>query len=517
MKKGITVVGLGPGSAGHLSLETMAVLQSGSRVILRTAVHPSVKELEQAGVKFTSCDAVYENEASFEDVYQKIVTAVLQAAGEQEVVYAVPGSPLVAERTVVMLREQAAAAGVPLKILPAMSFLDLAYVNLAVDPIAGLRIVDAHDFEALASAGQYPLMITQVYSQLVASDVKINLMEVLDDEAQLYFLRNLGLPDEECRPIKLYELDRQMQIDHLTSVFIPAQEQTVFEHVNTLVEEKDFSCEDEEDLCYGYDDDDRLYDADIMPLVYVMQRLREPGGCPWDREQTHSSIRYNLVEEVYELLEAIDNNDVDGMQEELGDVLMQVVFHAHMASEAKLFYLQDVIDGVTEKLVHRHPHVFGTTKVADSGEVLKNWEAIKQEEKKERTHVLDGISPGLPSLLRAYKLHSKASKVGFDWPDTEGVWEKVMEELQELQEAVAGGSQKEMEHELGDLLFILAGYARHIGLEPETALTAANNRFMKRFAYVEKKVRSSKKKWEDFSLAELDAFWLLAKNFEKNN
>lgn len=515
MKKGITVVGLGPGSAGHLSLETMAVLQSGSRVILRTAVHPSVKELEQAGVKFTSCDAVYEKEASFEDVYQKIVTAVLQAAGEQEVVYAVPGSPLVAERTVVMLREQAVAAGVPLKILPAMSFLDLAYVNLAVDPIAGLRIVDAHDFEALASAGQYPLMITQVYSQLVASDVKINLMEVLDDEAQLYFLRNLGLPDEECRPIKLYELDRQPQINHLTSVFIPAQEQTVVQHVNVLREEKELCFDDDDD--FYCDSDEFRYDADLLPLTEVMSKLRAPGGCPWDREQTHSSIRRNMIEEVYEFLEAVDNHDCEGMEEELGDILMQVVFHAHMAQDANLFSLQDVIDGVAAKLTRRHPHVFGSRKVSGSDEVIKNWEAIKLEEKKDRTHVLDGISPGLPALMRAYKLHSKASKVGFDWPDTEGVWEKVMEELQELQEAVAGGSQKEMEHELGDLLFILAGYARHIGLEPETALTAANNRFIKRFAYVEKKVRSSKKKWEDFSLAELDAFWLLAKDFEKNN
>ena len=248
MEKGITVVGLGPGSAGHLSLETMAVLKSGGKVILRTAVHPTVKELERSGIKFTSCDAVYEQEASFEDVYQKIVASILQDAKEQEVVYAVPGSPLVAERTVVLLREQAAAAGVPLKILPAMSFLDLAYVDLGIDPIAGLRIVDAHDFDALADAGKYPLMITQVYSQLVASDVKINLMEVLADEAQLYFLRNLGLPDEECLPLKLYELDRQPHIDHLTSVFIPAQEQTVVQHVNALQEEKTLCFDDDDDF-----------------------------------------------------------------------------------------------------------------------------------------------------------------------------------------------------------------------------------------------------------------------------
>lgn len=515
MKTGITVVGLGPGSAGHLSVETLDVLKNGEKVILRTAVHPSVSELERAGIEFTACDDFYETGASFDEVYHKVVALVLQEAAAKAIVYAVPGSPLVAERTVMMLREQAKAAGIPLQILPSMSFLDLAYVKLGIDPIAGLRIVDAHDFEALTDAGKYPLMITQVYSQLVASDVKLNLMEVLGDEAQLYFLRNLGLPDEECQPIKLYELDRQPQIDHLTSVFIPAQEQTVFEAVNKLASEPPSFEFDEDD--YYDDEDDCLYETDIMPLVDVMKKLRDPGGCPWDREQTHSSIRHNLVEEVYELLEAIDNHDVAGMQEELGDVLMQVVFHAQMAGEAKWFYLQDVVDEVTEKLIRRHPHVFGSVKADDSDTVLKNWDAIKLEEKKERTHALDGVSPGLPALMRAYKLHGKAAKVGFDWPDNTGVWEKVQEELQELEEAVAGGRLKEIEHELGDLLFILAGYAKHLGLEPEVALNMANNRFIKRFAFVEKKVRAAKgKSWQDFSLAELDAFWDQAKDFERN-
>lgn len=517
MKKGITVVGLGPGNAAHLSVETFEVLQKGAQVILRTAVHPSVSELKKAGIKFTSCDDFYETGASFDEVYKKIVEFVLDEGARQEVIYAVPGSPLVAERTVVMLREQAKARSLPLKILPAMSFLDLAYVELELDPISGLRIIDSLDFEALADAGKYPLMITQVYSQLIASDIKINLMEVLSDEAQLYFLRNLGLPDEVCLPIKLYELDRQPHIDHLTSVFIPAQEQTVFAPVNALVKEQEIFETDDDDLIYGYsDDEDCLYNTDIMPLVSVIKRLREPGGCPWDREQTHKSIRSNLVEEVYELLEAIDNNDIDGIQEELGDVLMQVVLHTQIASEAKWFYLQDVIDEVTEKLIRRHPHVFASRLVKDSDEVIKNWDAIKLEEKKERTQVLDGVPSGLPTLLRAYKLHSKAAKVGFDWPDNESVWSKVLEELHELEEAVKGGRLKEMEHELGDLLFALAGYAKHIGLEPEVALNSANNRFIRRFTFVEKKVRVSKRKWQDFSLDKLNVFWEQAKEFEKN-
>ena len=232
----ITIVGLGPGAVGHLSLETMGLLQNCTQVILRTAVHPTVAELEKQNVKFTSCDDLYEKATSFEEVYNSVVERVLAAAQNGDVVYAVPGSPLVAEKTVVLMRTAAKAQGVKLVIKPSMSFLDLAYVELGIDPIAGLQIIDAQDFAEIASAGQHPLMITQVYSQMVASDLKIALMDVLPDEYEIYFLRNLGLPDEECRPIKLYELDRQPNIDHLTSAYVPPMpegaEDTVFENVD---------------------------------------------------------------------------------------------------------------------------------------------------------------------------------------------------------------------------------------------------------------------------------------------
>ena len=398
----ITVVGLGPGSVGQLSVETMELLKNGECVILRTAVHPSVARLTEENVNFIACDNFYEEGASFEDVYDSIVKFVLEKAKTQDVVYAVPGSPLVAERTVVLLRERAAANNVVLKILPSMSFLDLAYVELGIDPIAGLRIIDSSDFEALADAGKYPLMITQVYSKFVASDVKLALMDVLDDETPVWFLRNLGLPDEECRTVPLYELDRQENIDHLTSVFVPAQEQ--------------------------------ISVMDVQPLTDVMATLRSPGGCPWDMEQTHASIRKSLIEEVYELLEAIDNMDYENMKEELGDVLLQVVFHARLAEEAGAFTMQDVVDEIVEKLIRRHPHVYGTIEVGSSDEVLQNWDAIKQTEKTERKHVLDGVTKGQPALMRAYKLNSKAAKAGFDWPDNEGVWNKITEELAELPE-----------------------------------------------------------------------------------
>ena len=509
----ITIVGLGPGAVGHLSLETMSIMQGCEQVILRTAVHPTVAELAKQGVKYTSCDDLYEAGASFEEVYQNVVDRVLAAAAKGDVVYAVPGSPLVAEKTVVLLREQAKAQAIGLTIKPSMSFLDLAYVALGIDPIAGLRIIDAQDFGAIADAGQYPLMITQVYSQLVASDLKIALMENLPDDYELYFLRNMGLPDEECRPVQLFELDRQPNIDHLTSVYISpmGEDEDMPSGIMAFGEDED----EEENAGETMVDTASFDDVDIQPLVDVMRTLREPGGCPWDREQTHASIRSNMIEEVYEYLEAVDAEDTEGMREELGDILMQIVFHARMAEEAGRFDLQDVIDEVVDKLIRRHPHVFGETKVKGSEEVLVNWEAIKKTEKTERKHVLDGVTQGLPALLRAYKLQGKAAKVGFDWQDVQGVWDKVREELGELQEALASGDQAAAESELGDVLFALVNYARHYKIEPEVALNGTNNRFAKRFAHVESCVEASGKAWQDFSLEELDKFWDEAKRAEK--
>lgn len=510
----ITIVGLGPGAAGHMSVETMELLQSCPQVILRTAVHPTVSELQKQNVSYNSCDDLYEQGASFEEVYEGVTQRVLAAAAQGDVVYAVPGSPLVAEKTVVLLRQAAGEQGIKLIIKPSMSFLDLAYVELGIDPIAGLRIIDAQDFGAIGEAGAYPLMITQVYSQLVAGDLKIALMDNLSDDYEIYFLRNLGLPDEECRKVKLFELDRQPHIDHLTSVYVPPED--FAGEPQYFGEEEEYAAVSELDgveealvTTAGFDD------VDIQPLVDVMRTLREPGGCPWDREQTHASIRSNMIEEVYEYLEAVDADDTAGMREELGDVLMQIVFHARMAEEAGRFDLQDVIDEVVDKLIRRHPHVFGETQVQGSDDVLRNWEAIKKEEKTERKHVLDGVTQGLPALLRAYKMQGKAAKVGFDWPDSEGVWAKVQEELGELREALANGDAQAAENELGDVLFAVVNYARHNKIEPEVALNGTNNRFANRFNYVEQQVEASGRQWSEFTLAELDAFWDEAKKREK--
>ncbi len=540
-KGSLVIVGLGPGAAGHLSLETLELLKE-RFVILRTEIHPTVAELKRRGISYISCDAWYEKEATFEEVYNKIASFVLEQAKDKEVLYAVPGSPLVAERTVTLLREKAKECGTPLAIKPAMSFLDLAYAELGIDPIDGLRVIDALDFPALADAGQYPLMVTQVYNKMVASDMKLALMDVLPDETELYFLRNLGLEDEECRKTPLFEIDRQPVIDHLTSVFIPRQPrevlQTAFRNPdeadrdNQLKEASSLKKGDEtaagtgEALSEAVVSDAAGYwerfpllkhktQFDVRPLADVMQVLREPGGCPWDREQDFETIRANLIEECYEFLEAVDAKDTHGMTEELGDILMQVVFHARMAEEKGMFTLQDVIDGVTDKLIERHPHVFGTVRVANSDEVLTNWEAIKRQGKPERKRVLDGIYKGLPSLLRAHKIQKRVAKVGFDWTETEDVKKKVLEEWKEFNEAAALQDQDAMEKELGDLYFSLVNFARHLGLESETALNRCNNRFVTRFEHVEDCVTESGKAWDCYSLEELDRFWDEAKETEK--
>lgn len=508
----ITVVGLGPGAAGYLSCETMDLLKNSSCVILRTAVHPTVSALKAAGIAFTACDDLYESGSSFEEVYAAIVKRLVAAAERGPVLYAVPGSPLVAEKTVVLLREKAKEEKFELEIRPSMSFLDLAYVKLALDPVEGLRLIDAQDLAAAKSAaGNYPLIITQVYNQFVAGDLKLALMEVLADESTIYFLRNLGLPDEECRALKLYELDREAHIDHLTSIYVPPLKETAEEmaamaggaradEAAEIIEEAD------EELEEDY--------TDIQPLVDVMKILKAPDGCPWDREQTHESIRSNMIEEVYEYLEAVDNKDIEGMREELGDILMQVVFHACLAEGNGYFNMQDVIDTVVDKLIRRHPHVFGSVHAENSAEALSSWEAVKQGEKKERTHVLDGIYHGLPTLMRAYKLQNRAAKVGFDWPDAKGVWGKIEEELAEFAAAVKAGDSTEMEKEFGDVLFALVNYARHKNIQPEAALNGTNNRFFDRFGYVERCVRERGGNWQDFTLAELDKFWDEAKKEE---
>lgn len=482
----IKIVGLGPGPFGCMSLETWDVVRQAPILLLRTAIHPTVEELQARGIGFESYDAFYEQGTDFDSIYAAIAADVLKRAQQgQDVVFAVPGSPMVAEKTVGLIRSGAREQKVSLQVLPGMSFFELLCNRLGVDPQQGMTILDAQEVETLPPDLPTGLVVTQVFSSYVASELKLSLMERLPDEAPVIVARHLGLPDESLESIPLFELDRQAGFDHLTSVYVPP-------------------CSPRQETFF------------LDPVVDVMARLRSPNGCPWDAEQTHATLRRYIIEEVYEVVEAIDEKDPAHLCEELGDLLLQIVFHARMAEENGDFSMQDVVDTVTEKLIRRHPHVFGDISVRDAAEVIVNWDAIKRLEKKVKPQsVLDGVPSGLPALLRANKLQIKAAKVGFDWDDIAPVWAKVAEELDELREAAEIGDKAKIEDELGDVIFATVNLGRFLGVEAEVALNGTNNKFIRRFQQMEEAVRAKGLKWKDLDLTAMDELWEAVKATER--
>jgi tetrapyrrole methylase family protein / MazG family protein len=238
-------------------------------------------------------------------------------------------------------------------------------------------------------------------------------------------------------------------------------------------------------------------------FVGIVKRLRKE--CPWDKEQTHDSIKSNTLEEAYEVVEAIDNKDYEELKKELGDLFLHILFHAQIAEENNNFTLSDVIDSINEKLIRRHPHVFGETTVTGADHVKTNWEAIKLTEG--RSSVLEGVPINMPSLYRAFRLQEKASKVGFDWEKKEDVWKKVIEEIEEMHLSEREETQEELEKEIGDVFFAMVNYSRFLKINPEDALRSANEKFIKRFSFVEKKVIETGKKINESNLAEMDIFW----------
>jgi len=248
-------------------------------------------------------------------------------------------------------------------------------------------------------------------------------------------------------------------------------------------------------------------------LIETIAVLRSPNGCPWDREQTHKSLRENLLQETYEALDAIDKGNDKNLKEELGDVLLQVVLHSQIASEEGTFTIEDVAKGITDKLIRRHPHVFGDTKVKDADEVMVNWEKIKRKEKPERKSALSGIAEAMPALLTAQEMSKKAVKSGFEWPNENSLWECFYSEIEEFKQEVEKGDKPLMEEELGDILFSLVNVARWHGLDPEIALINANKKFKQRFQTME---TLADKDLSEYNIDELEEFWQKAKQSLKN-
>lgn len=374
----VVIVGLGPADADLLTAGTLAAIEAIPHRFLRTRRHPAARALPDA----VAFDALYDAAASFEEVYAAIVEAVVAAAIEHdEVLYAVPGSPVVAERAVELL---VADERVATEVLPALSFLDLAWARLAVDPVAlGARLVDGRRFEQQAAGERGPLLVGQCDQPHVLSDIKL----ALDDGPDVVVLQRLGLPDESVRAVAWDDLDREVVPDHLTSLWIPVLAEPVAGEMA------------------------RFHD--------LVRTLR--AKCPWDADQTHASLTKHLLEEAYETLEALDAVDpvagtgFEDLQEELGDLLFQVVIHSVLAAEEGQFSLADVIRGVHDKLHARHPHVFDPQPgVNDTAHLVAEWERAKVAEKG-RDSVMDGIPGALPALAYAAKVQAKAHSQGVDW------------------------------------------------------------------------------------------------------
>lgn len=431
----ITIVGLGPGDPGLVTTQTARTIAGHDVRFLRTTQHPSAHLVADA----ISFDDVYEEADTFDDVYAEIAARLIAADNEHgQVLYAVPGSPLILERTVRHLRD----SDVDTSVLGAVSFLDLAWSALQIDPIeARVRLVDAHTFVTDMAGETGPVLVAHTHNNRVLSDIKLAVDA--DDDQRAVILHHLGTEGQAVVEVAWSELDRTLDADHLTSVYIPQVTAPVA--------------------------------GELIKTVELVHRLRQ--DCPWDRQQTHASLRRHLLEETYEVLEALDGVDpetgagYDHLVEELGDLWFQVLFHSELATEAGQFTIGDVATGIHDKLVSRHPHVFGDALATDAEAVLSTWEQAKVAEK-QRDSVMDGIPAALPALTYTEKLLKKGLAVKpTDLTDVD-----LRDKLRKVDSTEAG---------LADALIAVVELARRHGVDPEGALRTASTQARHRFQEIE--------------------------------
>lgn len=482
----LTIVGLGPGSKEFLTLEAYQQLTKKGKVYLRTLKHPVVDFLQEEGAQFESYDSYYDQFETFDEVYETIAKDVVSKLTDEAVIYGVPGNPFVAERTVELLAEASENEGFEVEYVYGASFIDAMITVLKKDPVYGLRIQDGLKMNTFTPSVREDHILIQVYDQRVASDIKIELGKYYPDDYMITIVRGAGIPGEQrIEEVPLYELDRVDWLDYLTSLYLPAWT------------------------------DKKVYT--FTDLLGIMEVLRSPDGCPWDREQNHESLMPYFVEETYEALDAIKRYDIDDMIEELGDVLLQIVFHAQIGAEDGYFNIYDIVQSISEKMVSRHPHVFSDVSVESSDEVLTNWNKIKQEEKNHdnESAVMEALPELMPTLIKSEKIQKIAAKVGFDWPTIDGAIDKLKEEMDEVCVEIDNNEDEKLEEELGDLIFSIVNVCRMKKISPELALEMTNKKFIDRFKYIENELEMEKKKIEDMSLEELDIIWEKAKNVKK--
>jgi tetrapyrrole methylase family protein/MazG family protein len=482
---GITLLGLGPGNPAQLTREAWEVISQAGEIWVRTQQHPTVKGISES-VRIRSFDNLYDQEQDFDQLYTAIVDKILELARRPEgVIYAVPGHPFVAEATGLEIARRARDEGLALRVVDGISFLEPTFSALGLDPFPRITLFDALELSA-AHIPTFPpdtsVLVAQIYSRMVAAEVKMTLSTIYPDDHPVRLIHAAGTDLQVVEDLALYEIDRSQHIGLLTALYLPP-------------------------LGEG---------TSLEAFQEIVAHLRAPDGCPWDKQQNHQSLRKHLLEEAYETIEAIDAEDFSAMREEFGDLLLQIVLHAQIASEAGEFTMADIMRGIYDKIIRRHPHVFGDVEVDGVGKVLQNWEKLKDAERKANGQpgkgLLDGVPLALPALNQAQEYQDRAARVGFDWPEIEGVLDKISEEIQEVRQA---GNIKELEAEIGDVFFALVNLARWKEVDAESALRATNMKFKRRFAYVERGAREQNRALSDLSLDEMEAYWQAAKLQEK--
>ena len=469
----VTIVGLGPADWETVPHSSRELLTAERPVVVRTLRHPAATTLAELRAVI-ACDDLYESGNDLDGVYTAIATRVLELA-PSDVIYAVPGGPGVGERSVVEIRKQAERDGTAVSVVLGGSFLEPVLSAAGLDPLErGMQLLDAHSLPDPLLL-HLPTVIGHVDRPRVAAVVKDALSRVLEPDVEVTVIRDAGSGRETVTAVPLREL-HAADVDERTTLFLDPPP------------------------------------AGWPGLIAVNRRLRQE--CPWDREQTHHSLVQHLVEEAYEVVDAIsalsptapagvsDFGAYAALEEELGDLLLQVVFHATLASEVAGFDVEEVAEQIRRKLVRRHPHVFGDANAPSATEALGQWDERKRQEKG-RESAMDGVPASLPALMRALQFQRKAASQGFDWPDIAGPLDKIAEEAAEL--AAADGPEQRSD-ELGDLLFSMVNLARHLEIEPELALRHAADRFAARYRSMEASGPIAGK-----SLEELDALWEQAK------
>ncbi len=493
-KKKITILGLGLNEE-MMTPAVRASLGVASRIVLQTTHCEAANVLRREGIAFETLDALYEAAEDFDAFQQSAAEMLICTAQETDVCYGVPGSasgmPILS-----LLRKKADEMQVALRVLPGLGYADLALAQSA--GMSGFEDEAICEYATSLSAATpaRPLCVQEMDNALLAGEVKLILGEYYPDELEVLWAQWDG-KEYQLKVMPLYAIDRMDATcySHSACLLIPA---VSFE---------------------------RLERFGTSELCEVIRRLRQPDGCPWDREQTHQSLRAGLLEEAYEVADAIDHADDDELAEELGDLLLQVVFHAQIASEQAAFRYRDVTTGVTAKMIHRHPHVFSGAVLAaqNADAVLTQWEAIKQQEKGQQTasDTLQAVPRALPALSRAQKLQKRAARVGFDWDNAEDAREKAAEEEREWRAEwvrVCAGEDRgnALAEEMGDWLFSLVNVARLAGLDAEECLSRANNKFLRRFAVMERAMLADGHALAEAPLLLFEEYWRQAKQSEQN-